>query len=72
MLLQATLNGEFTKAHHPAIPESVDELVTDALACVAAGARIGLEDTLYEPDGTRTAGNAALVRAAMRLGAGQP
>lgn len=34
--------------------------------------RIGLEDTLYEPDGTRTAGNAALVRAAMRLGAGHP
>ncbi len=32
--------------------------------------RIGLEDTLYEPDGTRTTGNAALVRAARALGAG--
>jgi uncharacterized protein (DUF849 family) len=29
--------------------------------------RIGLEDTQYEPDGTRTSGNAALVRAAARL-----
>jgi hypothetical protein len=32
--------------------------------------RIGLEDTLHEPDGERTTGNAALVRAAGRLGAG--
>ena len=31
--------------------------------------RIGLEDTLEEPDGERTAGNEALVRAARRLGA---
>lgn len=117
MLLQATLNGNFTKAYHPAIPESAEELVRDARACVAAGARafhlhprdadgreqlradvvdnvvvavkdawvlltdaiqrgidtrIGLEDTLYEPDGSRTTGNAALVRAAVRLGAGRP
>jgi uncharacterized protein (DUF849 family) len=32
--------------------------------------RIGLEDTIYEPSGEPTAGNAALVRAARRLGAG--
>jgi len=32
--------------------------------------RIGLEDTLHEPDGARTTGNAALVRAARALGAG--
>ena len=32
--------------------------------------RIGLEDTLYEPNGRRTAGNEALVRAARALGAG--
>lgn len=32
--------------------------------------RVGLEDTLYEPNGERTAGNAALVRAARALGAG--
>ncbi len=32
--------------------------------------RIGLEDTLYEPNGSRTAGNEALVRAARALGAG--
>lgn len=32
--------------------------------------RIGLEDTLHEPDGERTTGNEALVRAASGLGAG--
>ncbi len=31
---------------------------------------IGLEDTLLEPDGRRTPGNEALVRAARELGAG--
>jgi uncharacterized protein (DUF849 family) len=31
--------------------------------------RIGLEDTLHEPDGRRTSGNEALVRAARALGA---
>jgi uncharacterized protein (DUF849 family) len=30
--------------------------------------RIGLEDTLYEPNRKRTAGNEALVRAARELG----
>ena len=33
--------------------------------------RVGLEDTQYEPNGERTAGNEALVRAAHRLGAGE-
>jgi hypothetical protein len=32
--------------------------------------RVGLEDTLHEPNGRRTAGNEALVRAARELGAG--
>ncbi len=32
--------------------------------------RIGLEDTLYLPDGSRASGNAALVQAARDLGAG--
>jgi hypothetical protein len=32
--------------------------------------RVGLEDTLYGPDGQRTAGNEALVHAARELGAG--
>jgi uncharacterized protein (DUF849 family) len=32
--------------------------------------RIGLEDTLSDPDGGRTAGNPMLVRAARALGAG--
>jgi uncharacterized protein (DUF849 family) len=37
--LQAALNGDRTKAAHPAIPVSVEELTRDAAACVAAGAR---------------------------------
>ena len=32
--------------------------------------RVGLEDTFFDPDGQRTAGNAALVQAARELGAG--
>lgn len=39
MLLQAALNGTRTKADHPAVPVSADELARDAAACVAAGAR---------------------------------
>jgi len=37
-MLQAALNGDFTKARHEALPESVEELIRDAVACVAAGA----------------------------------
>jgi len=37
--LQATLNGDLTKAAHIAVPVSVEELARDATACVAAGAR---------------------------------
>lgn len=37
--LQATLNGDLTKAAHVAVPVSVEELARDAAACVAAGAR---------------------------------
>jgi uncharacterized protein (DUF849 family) len=39
MLLQACLNGDRTKADHPAVPISAEELSRDAAACVAAGAR---------------------------------
>jgi uncharacterized protein (DUF849 family) len=38
VLLQATLNGDLTKAAHPAVPVSAEELAADAAACVAAGA----------------------------------
>ncbi|MCW3015809.1 MAG: hypothetical protein JWO02_2901 [Solirubrobacterales bacterium] len=46
-------------------------LLTDAVRR-GLDTRIGLEDTWYEPDGERTSGNEALVRAARRLGAGTP
>jgi uncharacterized protein (DUF849 family) len=39
MLLQAALNGPFGKDRHPALPVSAQELASDAVACVAAGAR---------------------------------
>jgi uncharacterized protein (DUF849 family) len=39
MLLQAALNGPWTKSDHPAVPVSAEELARDAEGCVAAGAR---------------------------------
>jgi uncharacterized protein (DUF849 family) len=44
-------------------------LLTDAVRR-GIDTRIGLEDTFYDPDGTLTVGNSALVRAAVQLGAG--
>ena len=38
MLLQAALNGDLTKAAHPAVPLSIEELARDAAVCVRAGA----------------------------------
>lgn len=38
MLLQAALNGDRSKADHPGVPISADELARDAAACAAAGA----------------------------------
>src|SRR5881397_2632153 len=38
MLLQAALNGPFTKDEHPAMPITAAELAADARACVEAGA----------------------------------
>ena len=39
------------------------------MVCRSVDTRIGLEGTLHGPDGERTAGNEALVRAARQLGA---
>jgi len=39
MLLQAAVNGDRTKADHPAVPVTEDELVRDVRECLAAGAR---------------------------------
>src|SRR5262245_13921262 len=38
MLLQAALNGPYTKDDHPAMPITAAELAADARACVQAGA----------------------------------
>jgi uncharacterized protein (DUF849 family) len=37
-MLQAALNGDLSKATHPAVPVSTEELVRDAVASAAAGA----------------------------------
>ncbi len=39
MILQAALNGDLTEADHASVPVSTEELVRDAAACIAAGAR---------------------------------
>jgi uncharacterized protein (DUF849 family) len=39
VLLQGALNGPWPKDWHEAVPVSIEELVRDAQACVAAGAR---------------------------------
>jgi uncharacterized protein (DUF849 family) len=149
MMLQVAVNGDRSKADHPVVPVTAEELARDARECLAAGAqefhvhvrdddghptlepgyvdaavsamhaagahvvgvttvadiepdlrrrldlvsrwtrpcrarrspggrgrrrldtRVGLEDTVYLPDGSRAPGNAALVWAARDLGAGQ-
>ena len=38
VLIQAALNGDRTKSDHDSVPLSIEELVRDAVACVAAGA----------------------------------
>lgn len=50
--------------------EATWPLVTDAIRRGIA-TRIGLEDTLFDPNGERTEDNEALVRAAHELGAGE-
>ena len=102
MMLQAAVNGDRSKADHPAVPVTDDELVRDVQvgaiheirdrAGVSAprlqhgdgeltwiliedavrrglDTRVGLEDTLYLPDGSRARDNADLVTAARNLGA---
>ena len=39
MLLQAAVNGDRSKADHPAVPVNEDELIRDVRECLAAGAR---------------------------------
>ena len=39
MPLQAAVNGDRTKADHPAVPVTEDELIRDVRECLAAGAR---------------------------------
>ncbi|MBV9472906.1 MAG: 3-keto-5-aminohexanoate cleavage protein [Solirubrobacterales bacterium] len=37
-MIQCALNGDYTKADHPDVPVTLEELVSDARACWAAGA----------------------------------
>ena len=38
MMLQAAVNGDRSKADHPAVPVTEDELIRDVRECLAAGA----------------------------------
>lgn len=38
MIIQACLNGARPKEHHPALPLTLEAMVSDAVACLAAGA----------------------------------
>jgi 3-keto-5-aminohexanoate cleavage enzyme len=40
LIIEAAINGATPKARNPHVPRSVDEIVDDALACLAAGAAI--------------------------------
>jgi uncharacterized protein (DUF849 family) len=74
MTLQAAVNGDRTKADHPAVPVTQDELIRDVSECLAAGARefhIHVRDAdgspTFEPgrvDGVASAVRAAGARAA--------
>lgn len=39
MMLQAAINGDLSKADHPAVPVTEDEMIRDARECLAAGAQ---------------------------------
>jgi uncharacterized protein (DUF849 family) len=39
MMLQASVNGDRSKADHPAVPVTEDELIRDVRECLAAGAQ---------------------------------
>jgi uncharacterized protein (DUF849 family) len=39
MMLQAAVNGDRSKADHPAVPVTEDEVIRDVRQCLAAGAR---------------------------------
>jgi uncharacterized protein (DUF849 family) len=75
MTLQAAVNGDRTKADHPAVPVTQDELIHDVTECLAAGARefhIHVRDAdgnpTFEPG--RVDGAASAVRAAGAQAAG--
>jgi uncharacterized protein (DUF849 family) len=73
MLLQAALNGPYTKDDHPAMPVTVAELAADAKACVAAGAG-AIHMHPRGPDGRESlaAGVIDQVVRAVRAAAGVP
>src|SRR5215212_6686937 len=71
--LQVALNGDRTKTAHPATPVSVEQLVRDASACVAAGARaIHLHPRDHEGFETLDAGVVDDVVAKVRDACGVP
>jgi uncharacterized protein (DUF849 family) len=75
MTLQAAVNGDRTKADHPAVPVTQDELIRDVTECLAAGAtefhihvRNADGNPTFEPG--RVDGAASAIRAAGARAAG--
>jgi len=69
--IEAALNGGWSRALQPGIPDTIEAIVAEGIACARAGAtvargghiRVGLEDA---PLGTPSS-NLALVEEAVRL-----
>lgn len=75
MMLQAAVNGDLSKADHPAVPVTEDDLVRDVRECLAAGARefhVHVRDVSGNPtlDPGQVNRAAAAVRAAGAQAAG--
>ncbi len=75
MMLQAAVNGDISKADHPAVPVTEDELIRDVRECLAAGAsefHIHVRDTAGDPtlEPGRVNRAASAVRAAGAQAAG--
>jgi uncharacterized protein (DUF849 family) len=68
MFLKAAINGGLTRADHPAVPLSLDEIVQDCLRTVAAGADVVHTHTFGADGGQSIAPDdiAALVQAVRR------
>ena len=74
IITAAICGAEVTKAHNPAVPYTVEEMVREARSAFEAGAavihvhvRVGFEDNIYLEKGRKAASNGELVAKVVRL-----